>query len=458
MKLSGFVSRAMNLREAAAVIFVLVALLPLLLFVAFLSVSNLISKTEAQFAAFMALIIACLGFVVFRRMVDQIARLAVNVKLPIPADQEGLRTPTRRPCACRAWARSPRSASWRAPFTRCWRTSGPRRAARGSGLQAGHAQRAGRDVHPHPEDPGSPGLGPAEHHAGGSRQHRLDHAARPAAPDAAHRGLARAARRGPRARPRCGSGRAWRARSPSSGDAVIVDDIEKDARFAKLNDPKYGTGSFICMPVRVGDRVIGVINLAKKEDAGTSPPTPRPFSPTDLQFLSTLLTYIAYAVDNARLLQEARQSATQLQNVVDDLRATQAQLVRGRDALRHRQARLGHGPPPQQPLRGHPRPASRLLLAKVPGPRRAALPRDHPAGRAGRRRGGPPRPALQPRAAGARAPRRWTSTSSAQEVLDADAPALAQRGPAARGSESTPRSTWARSGPWPGSSRRCARC
>jgi signal transduction histidine kinase/CheY-like chemotaxis protein len=113
------------------------------------------------------------------------------------------------------------------------------------------------------------------------------------------------------------------------GDAVIVDDIEKDARFAKVNDPKYGTGSFICMPVRVGDRVIGVINLAKKEDASTSPPTPRPFSPTDLQFLTALLTYIGYAVDNARLLQEAQQSAGQLQNVVDDLRATQAQLVRG---------------------------------------------------------------------------------------------------------------------------------
>ena len=45
----------MSLREAAAVIFVLVALLPLLLFVAFLSVSELITRTEAQFAAFMAL-------------------------------------------------------------------------------------------------------------------------------------------------------------------------------------------------------------------------------------------------------------------------------------------------------------------------------------------------------------------------------------------------------------------
>jgi CheY-like chemotaxis protein/nitrogen-specific signal transduction histidine kinase len=45
--------------------------------------------------------------------------------------------------------------------------------------------------------------------------------------------------------------------------------------------------------------------------------------------LTALLTYIGYAVDNARLLQEAQESAGQVQVVVDDLRATQAQLVRG---------------------------------------------------------------------------------------------------------------------------------
>src|SRR5215470_19510703 len=76
MKLPGFVSRTMSLREAAAVIFVLIALLPLLLSVSVISASGLISRTEAQFAAVMAVVIACLGFIVFRRLVDQIARLA----------------------------------------------------------------------------------------------------------------------------------------------------------------------------------------------------------------------------------------------------------------------------------------------------------------------------------------------------------------------------------------------
>jgi len=328
MKLSGFVSKAISLREAAAIIFVLVALLPLLLFVAFLSVSDLISRTEAQFAAFMALLIACLGYVVFRRLVDQIARLAANVKLPIPADRE-------LPDAAEVAVRVPglgqvaeigQLAGAFHQMLEDLRTSTRRledlvfklgtlnelvemstHIQRIQDLLASVLQSTMRAVH---ANSGSIMLVDQQ-------RQTLRIAASRGLPDEVHE----------QAEVRLGEGVAGKV--AQLGDAVIVDDIEKDARFAMINDPKYGRGSFICMPVRVGDRVIGVINLAKKEDASTSPPTPRPFTPTDLQFLTALLTYIGYAVDNARLLQEAQQSATQLQDVVDDLRATQAQLVRG---------------------------------------------------------------------------------------------------------------------------------
>ena len=328
MKLSGFVSKAISLREAAAIIFVLVALLPLLLFVAFLSVSDLISRTEAQFAAFMALLIACLGYVVFRRLVDQIARLAANVKLPIPADRE-------LPDAAEVAVRVPglgqvaeigQLAGAFHQMLEDLRTSTRRledlvfklgtlnelvemstHIQRIQDLLASVLQSTMRAVH---ANSGSIMLVDQQ-------RQTLRIAASRGLPDEVHE----------QAEVRLGEGVAGKV--AQLGDAVIVDDIEKDARFAMINDPKYGRGSFICMPVRVGDRVIGVINLAKKEDASTSPPTPRPFTPTDLQFLTALLTYIGYAVDNARLLQEAQQSAGQLQNVVDDLRATQAQLVRG---------------------------------------------------------------------------------------------------------------------------------
>src|SRR6266481_2007750 len=274
MKLPGFVSRAMSLREAAAVIFVLVALLPLLLFVAFLSVSELITRTEAQFAAFMALVIACLGFVVFRRLVDQIARLAVNVSQPLTADQfsEAQQAPKPVPGLGQV-AESGQLAGAFHQMLEDLRASTQRledlvfklgtlnelvemstHISRIQDLLSSVLQSTMRAVH---ANIGSIMLLDQER-----KTLRI----------AASRGLPDEVQA--ETEVRLGEGIAGKV--AELGDAVIVEDIEKDARFARLNNPKYGTGSFICMPVRVGDRVIGVINLAKKEDTSTTPPTPRP--------------------------------------------------------------------------------------------------------------------------------------------------------------------------------------
>jgi signal transduction histidine kinase len=109
------------------------------------------------------------------------------------------------------------------------------------------------------------------------------------------------------------------------GEPVLVEDISADPRFGKPNEPKYGSGAFMCLPVRVEDRIIGVVNLAKSAAAAPSPA----FSPTDLLFLNTLMTHIAYAVDNARLLQEARLAANRLRSAMEDLRTTQTRVVEG---------------------------------------------------------------------------------------------------------------------------------
>ncbi len=319
-------SKAMSLREAAAVIFVLVAVLPLMLFVAFLSVSDLITKTEAQFAAFMAVIIACLGFVVFRRLVDQIARLAREVNLPILADEPlpDATQPGRVPALGQV-AEIGQLAGAFHQMLEDLRASTQRledlvfklgtlnevvelsaRIPKIQDLLASVLQSTMRAVR---ANIGSIML---------LNQEELTLRI------AASRGLPEGLQ--DEAEIRVGEGIAGKV--AQVGEPIIVDDIETDPRFAKLNDPRYGTGSFMCMPVRVGDRVIGVLNLAKKEDqSGGS--VIRAFTPTDLQFLNALITYIGYAVDNARLLDEAQDAARKLQSVVDDLKATQAQLVRG---------------------------------------------------------------------------------------------------------------------------------
>ena len=214
------------------------------------------------------------------------------------------------------------------------------------------------------------------------------------------------------------------------GEPVLVDDIASDPRFNKANDPQYGNGSFICMPIRVGDRVIGVINMAKRRDGVVSDALrPPPFSSTDLQFLNALMTYIGYAVDNSRLLEEAQSSASQLQNVVDDLKSTQGQLVRGETLRAMGQLSSGmahHLNNLFAVILGR----VELMMGKVQEAGHAALPRDHPAHRPGRRGGGAARAAVQPRAAGLR--RGGGSQPARAGGGRAHAAALARRGAAAR--------------------------
>jgi GAF domain-containing protein len=112
-----------------------------------------------------------------------------------------------------------------------------------------------------------------------------------------------------------------------TGEPLLVEDMGADPRFHESDMSCYGTGAFIGMPIRAGDRVIGVINMTRRREE--SGPPPQPFSPIDLQFLNALMTSVGYAVDNARLLEEAQESARRLQKVVDDLKAAQEELVPG---------------------------------------------------------------------------------------------------------------------------------
>ena len=316
----------MSLREAAAVIFVLVALLPLLLFVAVISASGLISRTEAQFAAFMALIIACLGFVVFRRMVDQISRLAVKVQIPSgETSAVSVGEPPRVPGLGHVSEIGQLAGAFQQMLDDL-RASTQR--LEDLVFKLGTLNEL---VELSARSPKIEDLLPSFLHTTMRAVHASAGSIMLLEPEqgvlrsAASRGLSDEIPESTEVA--LGEGIAGTV--AALGDAIVIESMEKDARFTPGLDGRPASGSFICMPLRAGDRVVGVMSLVRKEDAGTTPPAPRPFSASDLQFLATLLTYIAYAVDNARLLDEAQESARQRQSVVDDLRATQAQLVRG---------------------------------------------------------------------------------------------------------------------------------
>lgn len=95
MKPSGQLSQTSNLRGAAAVTFALTALLPLLLFVAFLWRRELIEETETQLVVALALLIAVLGFAFFREITGRVTALARLARDMTPEATSVLATETR---------------------------------------------------------------------------------------------------------------------------------------------------------------------------------------------------------------------------------------------------------------------------------------------------------------------------------------------------------------------------
>lgn len=77
-------------------------------------------------------------------------------------------------------------------------------------------------------------------------------------------------------------------------EALLVEDIEKDPKFARRNQEKYYTHSFISIPLVVKDEVVGVINVNNKRSR-------QPFTEDDLRFIKGVAAEAAIAIENARL-------------------------------------------------------------------------------------------------------------------------------------------------------------
>jgi len=70
------------------------------------------------------------------------------------------------------------------------------------------------------------------------------------------------------------------------GKPLFIEDIERDERFSKVSISQYTTKSLLSLPLKIGDRVIGVLNLNNKK-------TSEPFSQHDYStatFLSEIIS------------------------------------------------------------------------------------------------------------------------------------------------------------------------
>ena len=95
-------------------------------------------------------------------------------------------------------------------------------------------------------------------------------------------------------------------RVAQSGQFAIVNDALEDTRFTGRVDARTGftTHNLICVPLKVRDRILGVIEVVNREDGGS-------FSRADAEVLKAVANQAAIALDNARLYDRLEQRVEQ---------------------------------------------------------------------------------------------------------------------------------------------------
>jgi len=83
---------------------------------------------------------------------------------------------------------------------------------------------------------------------------------------------------------------------------LLVTDIENDPRTLQENRPAYKTRSFLSLPLKVKDKLIGVFNLADKVSGEL-------FTEDDLRFLTVIVYQAAIQIENIELYEEEKRLA-----------------------------------------------------------------------------------------------------------------------------------------------------
>jgi HD-GYP domain-containing protein (c-di-GMP phosphodiesterase class II) len=113
-------------------------------------------------------------------------------------------------------------------------------------------------------------------------------------------------------------------RVAQSGKAIFVDDIETDVRFLRTNSVTYAAKSFIAVPLRVKNRIIGVLNVnLTRADKG--------FEERDVRLLTILGDQAAITLENIELYDN-------LQNFYLEMVQTLARAIDAKDSYTHEHA------------------------------------------------------------------------------------------------------------------------
>ncbi|MBN1518230.1 GAF domain-containing protein [Candidatus Sumerlaeota bacterium] len=107
-------------------------------------------------------------------------------------------------------------------------------------------------------------------------------------------------------------GEGYSGKAAADGKPLLVRDTKilknhEDSRVAK-----YRSNSFMCVPLKLKSRVIGVINVNDKKDGA-------PFDKDDLRTIVTLSSFIAMALGNAQMLLQSEMVKRNLRSMSDSI-------------------------------------------------------------------------------------------------------------------------------------------
>ncbi|MGB9857973.1 MAG: HD domain-containing phosphohydrolase [Dictyoglomaceae bacterium] len=87
-----------------------------------------------------------------------------------------------------------------------------------------------------------------------------------------------------------------------TGEPIIVNDVNKDSRFARRYDiaTSFKTKSILCVPLKTKEKIIGVIEVLNKIGIDN-------FDENDLNLLQAIANQAAIAIENARLYQDLKE-------------------------------------------------------------------------------------------------------------------------------------------------------
>ncbi len=98
-----------------------------------------------------------------------------------------------------------------------------------------------------------------------------------------------------------------------SGSPLLISDIEKNEKFSRENGDKYYTPSLLSAPIRVRDKVVGVININNKSSR-------EPFTEYDLSILTILANEISIAIESSHWQKQLEEANAKIEKLINSKR------------------------------------------------------------------------------------------------------------------------------------------